>query len=49
MDTNNCDGYKLSACCGAIIQFTDICSLCGEHTISQCVDCEDIVNCDDVK
>ena len=37
----SCDGWEESECCGALIIHSDICSLCGEHTQSRCVDCPD--------
>jgi len=36
---NECNGYLLSACCGATLKWGDICTNCFEHADNQCEDC----------
>ena len=38
-ETIDCMDYGLSNCCGARIEFTDICSDCKEHCDTSCSDC----------
>ena len=35
-----CEGWKMSNCCGAKIEFADVCSECKEHADTSCSDCE---------
>lgn len=37
-EKKNCDGYKLSNCCGAPI-VNGICTDCNEHTTNECSTC----------
>ena len=42
----DCEGWRLSACCGAPIKWNSICMSCGEHTEPQCYDCDCKYDCD---
>ncbi len=44
-DFETCEGWKESNCCGAKLEFTDICSDCKEHADTSCSDCEDFDKC----
>lgn len=44
---DDCEVKADSACCGATIVASDICSDCGEHTSDSCEGCE-IVEYDDI-
>jgi len=46
---SECGGWRTSACCGGSLILSDICSICKEHTTSQCVDCEDRINCEEIE
>ena len=47
-NTENCEGYNSSNCCGAYIDIDfGICSDCKEHAGTQCEDCED--PCEDIQ
>jgi hypothetical protein len=46
---DECEGYHLSSCCGAVIINHDLCGSCLEHCDSQCSDCTDIETCGDVE
>ena len=48
-DYNTCEGYMLSACCGAPLICEDLCSECKEHTDCQCTGCDDADKCDNFK
>lgn len=40
-EMENCDGYKLSNCCGAFIDSDiPICSDCKEHATNECSECD---------
>ena len=44
---DECEGWSLSNCCGAIIYSdTDICTKCKEHCSNMCEDCI-VEDCDD--
>ena len=49
MEYNDCNGWRTSACCGGSLIMGDICAICKEHTTSQCVDCEDRINCEEIE
>ena len=38
---DDCTMKSLSTCCGAEIEFSDICSDCGEHASEYCEDCDE--------
>jgi len=44
-----CEGYKLSNCCGAGLEWTDICKDCKEHADTQCADCDHLSYCENAK
>jgi hypothetical protein len=37
---DDCEVKADSSCCGATINYSDICTKCGEHTTDSCEDCE---------
>ena len=47
MKNSDCNGWATSACCGGLLIMGDICSICKEHTESQCAGCEDVETCDE--
>jgi hypothetical protein len=36
-----CDGFKTSNCCGANLEYGDICCDCGDHANTSCSDCDE--------
>ena len=40
-EKEQCEGYRLSDCCGGELIHYDICKDCGEHSANECETCDE--------